>query len=91
MKRIFKILIVIGFILSLAGFFYIYSNVPYHRGLYIKDAMVNQIVYSFWYLEAIIGIILLIGLRKRREKYFGLFYLLIWIIAIWLDLYRYSQ
>jgi len=91
MKRIYKILILLGFILSISGIFYIYSNVPYHRGIVIKDALINEVVYSFWYLEPAIGIILLIGLRKRKEKYFGLLFLLIWIIAVWLDIYRYTH
>ena len=88
MKRIYKILILLGFILSIFGF---YANIPYHRTIVIKNALLFWVDSSFWFLEPIIGIILLIGLRKRKEKYFGLLFLLIWIIALWLDIYRYTH
>lgn len=91
MKRIYKILILLGFILFISGIFYIYSNIPHHRTIVINNDLLFGVAYSFFYLEPVIGIILLIGLRKRREKYFGLLFLLVWIFAVWLDIYRYTH
>jgi disulfide bond formation protein DsbB len=64
---------------------------PYHRGIHIENVLIDQVLGSFWYLEPIIGIILLIGLRKRKEKYLGLLFLLIWIFALGLDIYQYGK
>jgi hypothetical protein len=91
MKQIFKVLIFLGFIFSLVGFAIIYSCLPHHRLLVTNNYFVYELGYSFWYLEPTIGVILMIGLRKRKEKYFGLFFLLVWIFAIFSFFYRYTS
>ncbi len=91
MKRKYKILISIGFFLLLPGFFSIYVNIPYHRVIYIDNFLLNLVLFFFWYIEPVIGIVLLIALRKRKEKYIGLLFLLIWIFAAGLEAYWYQH
>jgi hypothetical protein len=92
MNHFFKILIFSGFILSFFGVIMIYSFLRHHHSMIPENFVTESFAFCFWYLEPIIGLILIFGSKKRKIKYFGLFFFILWACAVigWVKYYTYG-
>jgi hypothetical protein len=88
----YKFLIYLGSILSLVGFIIISDNLK-HTPFHFNEPHnfgIQIIGFSFWYIEPIIGLILVFVPKKRKIKYFGVFFLIVWICAVIHFIYKYT-
>lgn len=82
MKHVLDSLVFLGFVLLIGGFAIIYKSLPHHP-INIEDNIAIQILaFLFWYFEPIIGLILIFISKKRKMKYFGVLFLILWVCAV---------
>ena len=82
MNKVIKILLILGFV-SLGAGIIIFSQSLWRGSLEVPgDSKAIEIwALSFWYIEPIIGIFLLLATKKRVTKICGAFFLIVSLCA----------
>ncbi len=88
MNNLYKIFIFGCFIFSIVGIIIIiglvgHEDLPFHYGI-----IINIIGFLFWYLQPILGLILIFAPKKRGIKYLGAFFFVLWLIAFLSYIFR---
>jgi len=88
MNYLLKLFILACSIFSLVGILIIINNVrhdpiqlPYNLALEVTG-------FLFWYLQPILGLILIFISKKRKIKYWGIFFFALWFFAFLTYIFR---